>query len=116
MEPLVRRHERSGVTAAHVDAYRSAQLVRGWERGLLRFLMARVSGAPPLARMVSAPGAGVQGLGRVSAGTQQGHSRPCATAAHAWSWLAHPVTNMQQQARLYVPLTACLGGMQAATG
>ena len=39
-----RRHERSGVTAAHVDAYRSAQLVRGWERGLLRFLMARVSG------------------------------------------------------------------------
>lgn len=67
-ERLVRRHERSGVTAAHVDAYRSAQLVRGWERGLLRFLMARVSGAPLLAGTAPAQGIMVQGVGRVSAG------------------------------------------------
>ncbi|KAK9835008.1 hypothetical protein WJX81_003847 [Elliptochloris bilobata] len=41
-------YERTGVTAALVDAYRTPQLVRGWERGLLRFLMARVSGGDGL--------------------------------------------------------------------
>ena len=66
-------HERSGVTAAHVDAYRSAQLVRGWERGLLRFLMARVSGALAAGTISSGAGHWVlagsqQGISRVSAG------------------------------------------------
>ena len=32
-----------GVTDAVVDAYSLPQLVRGWEAGLIRFLMARVT-------------------------------------------------------------------------
>jgi len=52
-----RRYERGGVTAALVDAYRTPQLVRGWERGLLRFIAARVAGGGGLAASLRSRGA-----------------------------------------------------------
>ncbi len=51
------RYERGGVTAALVDAYRTPQLVRGWERGLLRFIAARVAGGGGLAASLRSRGA-----------------------------------------------------------
>eukprot|EP00884_Botryococcus_braunii_P016848 jgi/Botrbrau1/3847/Bobra.0183s0072.1 len=42
----------AGLTADLIDAYRRPQLVRGWELGLVRFLMARVSGGRSLGQIL----------------------------------------------------------------
>lgn len=42
------------MTPAVVDAYRLPQLVRGWEAGLVRFLMARVTDSRSLVSRVVA--------------------------------------------------------------
>ena len=43
------RYSEEGLVSTTVDGYRKPQLVRGWERGLLRFVAARISSASILA-------------------------------------------------------------------
>lgn len=48
-------HRKTGVTQEVVDAYRLPQLVRGWERGMIAFLRARVAAERPfLSRLAAA--------------------------------------------------------------
>ena len=48
MKVISSRYNEAGLQSVAVDGYKKPQLVRGWERGLIRFIIARISGVAPL--------------------------------------------------------------------
>ena len=83
------RHDKAGVTPSVVDAYRQPQLVRGWEKGLIRFTAARLSGQLPCP------------AGKLNPLPSIARSSGCHSTHQAWPWWhALYVHQMNTQCRL----------------